>query len=131
MRFALSIEDQTSSGDIVASTVIQFPVDIVSVRTLIETRVEQEIHKQLESNDRSLFRLVTPRSEETMLNVVKPTNKKAIDIREQITVAIDAFQSNGFFLLVNDKQLTNLDDLIQITPKSKVVFFRLIPIVGG
>ena len=131
MSFALSIEDQTSSGDVVSNIVIQFPVETITVKELIESRVEKEFETYIKDSTKTLFNLVTPKKSEEELNGQKIRKKKRGDVAEQKAVALHAFQNNGFFLLVNDKQLIELDDLIQITPKSKIVFFRLIPVIGG
>ena len=133
MSFALSIKDKTSSGEVVSSNVLKFPVESVSVKELIETRVAQEIENQREENRPSFINLILPNSDEESLNGTRRRqNKKAnVDVAEQQSIAIEAFSNCGFFLLVNDVQLTDLDDVIQITPKSEVVFYKLIPIVGG
>ncbi|TDO95377.1 hypothetical protein [Marinomonas balearica] len=131
MGFALNIQDETTSGDVINSTIIQFPAEIVSVRTLIETRVAAEVEKYREQKQEEFFGLVRPKDAEEELNGFRLKKVKTINLEEQKKVALQAFQTNGFFLLVNDKQLIELDDEIVITPKSRVVFLKLIPLVGG
>ncbi|ADZ90671.1 hypothetical protein [Marinomonas mediterranea] len=131
MGFALNIQDETTSGDVINSTIIQFPAETVSVRTLIETRVAAEVEKYREQKQEHFLGLVRPKDAEEELNGFRLKELKNIDLDEQKKVALDAFKTNGFFLLVNDKQLIELDDEIVITPKSRVVFLKLIPLVGG
>jgi hypothetical protein len=131
MSFALSIQDESTSGELLTTTILQFPAETVTVKALIETRVAQEVERQQSETSNPIFSLVVPRKEEAQLNSKSKQRKKTINVVEQQEVAIHAFQNNGFFLLVNDRQLTELDDTIQITPNSKVVFIKLIPLVGG
>lgn len=131
MAYSLSFQDQSSLGDVVHGDVIQFPLSRISVRELIEKRVETEVKRLLAASEDIKSMLVQPSSDESVLNGEKSSKRRHIDIVQQQKVAIDAFRTNGFFLLVNDKQLTELDDVIHITPKSKVVFFKLVPVVGG
>ncbi|MDT9700020.1 hypothetical protein [Streptomyces sp. P17] len=42
-----------------------------------------------------------------------------------------AFTANGLILLVGDRQLTDLDEEIDLTADTEVRFLRLIPLVGG
>ncbi len=131
MSFALSIQDQTTAGDVLTDTVVLFPVEEISVKTLIESRVAQEVANYKNQDNEIFSGLIKPKRAENVLNGFKIQKKRTIDVAEQQEVAINAFQSNGFFLLVNDQQLTALDDRILITPNTKVVFLKLIPLVGG
>jgi hypothetical protein len=42
-----------------------------------------------------------------------------------------AFLANGFFLLVGDRQVLELDEVVQLDEKAEVVFLRLVPLMGG
>jgi hypothetical protein len=42
-----------------------------------------------------------------------------------------AFYTNGFILLVDDRQVDELDDEIVIRPDTTVTFLKLVPLVGG
>jgi len=45
--------------------------------------------------------------------------------------ALEAFSRNGFFLLVDDKQVTELDTKVELSEVSIVQFIKLVPLVGG
>ncbi|MDQ0844611.1 hypothetical protein [Streptomyces sp. V1I6] len=45
--------------------------------------------------------------------------------------ALAAFGSNGFLVLVGERQLTDLDERVDITASTEVTFLRLVPLVGG
>lgn len=132
MSVALKIVDETSSGEVIHESIIQFPAQTVSVRALIEARVKAEVDRYHSSSDKKrFFGLVQPSDSEVELNGYSRKNYKKIDVVKQQKIAIDAFESNGFFLLVNDQQLTGLDDDFIITPNTSVSFIKLIPLVGG
>jgi len=46
--------------------------------------------------------------------------------RKQLTKAIAAFKGNGFLVLLDDRQITDLDEPLDITPWSKITFLRLV-----
>lgn len=72
--------------------------------------------------------LVRPTDEETALN-------GGGDLRSQIdrnvARALTAFRNNGFVLLVDDRQVDDLDDEVELNDASVVTFLRLTPLVGG
>ena len=66
-----------------------------------------------------------------MLNGYRIREGRKIDWEAQLEKALDAFQRNGFLLLVDDRQLTDLDEEVVLKPGSQVTFLRLVPLVGG
>ncbi|MFN2152718.1 MAG: hypothetical protein ACK2T5_14035 [Anaerolineales bacterium] len=57
--------------------------------------------------------------------------RREINWEEQYESAVQAFQQNGFLILVNDQQITELDDVFEILPETSVTFLKLVPLVGG
>ncbi|MBB2940396.1 hypothetical protein FB565_000100 [Actinoplanes lutulentus] len=45
--------------------------------------------------------------------------------------AITSFARNGFVVLVGDRQIEDLDEMIELRPGAEVTFLRLIPLAGG
>jgi hypothetical protein len=58
-------------------------------------------------------------------------HRRPIDWEKQAAKAVEAFERNGFFSLVDDRQAESLDDTIQLTPTTTVSFVKLVPLVGG
>ena len=131
MSVALKIQDETSSGGVISENIIHFPSDRITVKDLIHARVTQEIEAFNSGANERFVGLVQPTESEIMLNGFKVRKGNNINIEKQIKIAIDAFKSNGYFLLVNDKQVTELDEKITVTPNTVVGFIKLIPLVGG
>lgn len=68
--------------------------------------------------------LVRPIEEELALNMQSQTERN-------IAHAITAFRNNGFILLVDDRQVNDLDEEVELNRQSVVTFLRLTPLVGG
>ena len=49
----------------------------------------------------------------------------------QFEIALESFQKNGFLILVDDKQVDDLNEKIVITETTTVGFIKLLPLVGG
>jgi len=131
MSISLKIQDETSGGKTIAESVVHFPVERITVKELIEARVTQEIEIYNTTMTGKFTGLVQPCESEVMLNGYRLPLGQKVNIEGQKETAIKAFKSNSFFLLVNDKQLTELDDVILITPNTVVGFLKLVPLVGG
>jgi len=48
-----------------------------------------------------------------------------------VAAAIDAFSRNAFMVVVGGKQLMALDDIAVISPRTEVVFIKLLRLKGG
>jgi hypothetical protein len=74
---------------------------------------------------------VQPTDAETTLNGMRLRERRRVDWQEQFRLAQEAFTRNGFFILVDDRQIESLDETFTISPASQVSFVRLVPLVGG
>lgn len=129
----LTIRDETASGKTTNELTLDVLDETITVRELIRSRVYQEVQDHNRRSDLREFNgLVTPRDEERALNG-EPQLRRArqIDWKKQFDVACDAFQRNGFFVLIDDKQAESLDEQITLRHDTKVSFVRLTPLVGG
>lgn len=131
MNVSLKIKDETSDGHVISESVVHFPAERITVKELIEVRVTQEVEIYNKTRSGEFSGLVQPCESEAILNGYRLVSGQVVDVEKQRQTAIQSFQSNSFFLLVNDKQLTELDDVILITPKTVVGFLKLVPLVGG
>lgn len=130
MSVALTIIDETASGTEVERQVIQFPVDYISARQLIEARVKAEV-AAFNSRPHDKPTLVEVSHIERLLNQKTLATDALLDEQKHIDIALNAFANMGYFLLVNDQQITDLDQQFFITPKTKVSFIKLLRLVGG
>ena len=130
----LTIRDSinlTSSDDNSPIFVLDFLTERITVRELIRSRVYQEV-KDYNTRQPEYFRgLIQPTEAEQTLNGFRFRKPRQIDWEKQFNLAITAFESNGFIILVNDEQVVQLEEKITIAPQTEVTFLKLVPLVGG
>ena len=132
MAVSLKLVDETTSGEVYQETVLTLVSARITVRDLIEQRVRAEVDQYNAKKASELFAgLVQPRGAERRLNGYALAKKRNIDADEQVKNALDAFDRNGFFLLVDDRQVESLDEEFGVTANTRVTFIKLIPVVGG
>ncbi len=125
----LSIIDDTTSGKRRSAGDFRFDTGTVTLRELIRGRVQQEVERFNRSEIEVFRGLIEPEETERILNGVR--QRPVLDWEKQYAMAITAFQGNGFLVLVDDRQITDLDQRLQLTPQTKVAFLKLVPLVGG
>lgn len=111
--------------------VLDFLTDRITVRELIRRRVYQEVKDFNVSQSEYFKGLVQPTDTEQTLNGFRMRSRRQIDWEKQFENAITAFERNGFLILVDDEQITELEEEIMITPETLVSFLKLVPLVGG
>jgi len=130
-RITLSVKDENFSGKILQEVLIGFSQETVSIKDIIEARVRQEVENYNNKLPEYYNGLIAPTDAEKTINGFKLRSKKPIDAEKQIYVALDAFQKNGFFVLVDNRQFSALDETIQLSNDTSISFVKLTPLVGG
>jgi hypothetical protein len=131
MSVTLTIYDETLSGERTPRLTLYFAVQRITVRDLIRDRVYQEVQDYNQSQPEYFRGLVQPTDSEQVLNGYKLPQRRSIDWEKQYEKALQAFQNNGFIILVNDRQVEDLEEEIELTEELPISFLRLIPLVGG
>jgi hypothetical protein len=75
--------------------------------------------------------LIEPGEAEKKLNGENAAMGRHVDPDRQVEAAINAFETGRYFLLIDDHQLVGLDDVIVINPNTKIVFLKILRLVGG
>lgn len=124
------IRDESLTGKIAGEFQLELETTTLTVRELIRRRVYEEVKIFNSNSDDRYMGLVQPRAEELLLNPSgsKPRNKFADKEAEN---ALKAFDKNGFFLLIDNKQYSDPDEEISLNADSTVSFIKLTPLVGG
>jgi 20S proteasome alpha/beta subunit len=138
MATAVKVVDETTRGDRTGELTLEFLDERVTVREVIRSRVYQEV---TEYNARIAagaagggtdFRgLVQPTDAERTLNGYRLRTPRRISWEQQLERALKAFEANGFLLLVDDRQVTDLDEEVHLKHDSTVTFLKLVQLVGG
>jgi len=127
----LTITDETFTGDIINSISLDFEKELITVAEIIEQRVRKEVENYNAKMSDYFKGLVVPSDAEKSLNGYKIKNKRTIDAEQQAYIALGAFQKNGFFVLIDDKQAEDLNEKVLLHDKIKVSFIKLTSLVGG
>ena len=125
------ISDEKLNGTITNQFEIQIENENITALELIEKRVIQEVETYNNTFPEYFKGLVEPSEAEKTLNGYKLNQRQLIDPEKQVYIALNAFQKNGFFILVDDKQLEELNQEITLTHHSKISFVKLTPLIGG
>ena len=129
MALTLSILDETTIRGRQSAGAFRFDAAASTVREIIRLRVQQEVDR-FNQADCEVFRgLVQPEENEQILNGVR--ERPFLDWQKQYAKAIASFNGNGFLVFIDDRQITDLDEAIQLTPQTQVTFLKLVPLIGG
>ena len=128
----LTIKDATFTGDILNQIEIAVKNERTTVKELISARVESEVNAYNEKLPEYFKGLIQPSEAEKTLNGFKLKNRgKQIDVEKQILVALDAFQKNGYFILIDNKQAEDLEQQVLVSKTTEIAFVKLTQLVGG
>ncbi len=127
----LTITDETFTGDILNSISLSFENERTTVAKIIEQRVRKEVENYNTKLPEYFRGLVVPSDAEKSLNGYKMKHKKNIDAEKQVYIALEAFQKNGFFVLIDEQQAESLEEEVLLHDKIKISFVKLTPLVGG
>jgi len=131
MPATLTIHDETTSGQKTNTFTLDCLTERLTVRELIRARIYQEVQDYNQREPEYFRGLVEPTDAERVLNGYKLKARRKIDWEEQFKRALTAFERNGFFVLVGDKQPENLDQEFEVKVDAEISFVKLVPLVGG
>ena len=136
MSITITIRDESTSGDVYHEQPLEFPSEHITARELIRERVYQEVQDFNRKQGDAIFRgLVQPTDTERVLNggpqEYRLKKHRDIDWKQQFENAITAFSRNGFFILVDNQQVEDLDQQFEISSKTQINYVKLTMRVGG
>ncbi|GAA4317381.1 hypothetical protein GCM10023149_14910 [Mucilaginibacter gynuensis] len=128
---SLKITDETFAGKILNEISIAVSTEHLTVKDIIEARVNAEVTEYNKKLPEIYRGLVQPKDAEVALNGFRVKQRAFVDAEKQVYAALDAFQKNGFFVLIDNKQAEALDEQVFVNSNSAVSFIKLTPLVGG
>ncbi|AXG69286.1 hypothetical protein KORDIASMS9_01506 [Kordia sp. SMS9] len=128
----ITIKDESLTGDILNQIQIAVESEIITVKDIIEARVISEVETYNNKLPDYFKGFIRPTASEETLNGYKLKKASAkIDAEQQTFIALNAFQQNGYLVLVDDQQAESLTQEVIVTKKTTVSFVKLTPLVGG
>lgn len=127
----LTIQDKTFAGDLLHELELQFQSEEVTLREIITERVTQEVEAYNNKPLEYFKGFVQPTKAENTLNGYSLKKKAKIDAEKQVYIALDAFQKNAYFVLIDDIQGETLEQKIKLNSTTNISFLKLTQLVGG
>jgi hypothetical protein len=127
----LLVKDESTTGKETGRILLNDLPSTVSVRDLVRFRVREEVARH-NSRPAPVFRgLVQPADSEVELNGYRLREKRKLDWAKQADVAVKAFEKNGYFVIVDGRQVESVEEHVKVKAGTEVFFVRLVPLVGG
>ncbi len=127
----LKITDESLTGAILNAIEVNIKNEIVTVKDIIAARVEAEVENYNDKVPEYFNGLVRPSDAEKTLNGFKLKEKRKIDAEKQTYIAYQAFENNGFLVLIDDQQAESLEQEVLLEKNATVSFLKLTPLIGG
>lgn len=108
MAKTILISDETQSGTVLNQVLLTIEEDSLTLGELIKKRIKEEVAPIAEKMKRS------------------PIFQKQAK-RKEAHMALHAFRENGFFILINNRQVQDLDQQIPLNNALTVRFIALSP----
>src|SRR5215831_16081372 len=124
------IDEVPGQGRQVAFT-LELWTEKLTARELIERRVRHEVEAHNLKGDEVFLGLVQPTDSERALNGWRLKKQRVVNAEEQIASAWEAFTDQRILLVVDDRQVEDLDEELTLRRDAEVCFYRLVPLVGG
>ncbi|HUA83426.1 MAG TPA: hypothetical protein VMB85_06165 [Bryobacteraceae bacterium] len=127
----IHISDEVVPGGRLELRVVTIPQAGTTPRELIRCRIREEVGRHNESPAEVFHGLVQPEESERILNGFRMHARRSLSWEVQFERACSSFLRNGFLLIVNGRQVADLDEPIELHSESEVQFVKLVPLVGG
>lgn len=127
----LKITDESLTGAILNAIEVNIKNEIVTVKDIIAARVEAEVENYNDKVPEYFNGLIRPTDAEKTLNGFKLKEKRKIDAEKQTYIAYQAFENNGFLVLIDDQQAESLEQEVLLEKNATVSFLKLTPLIGG
>jgi hypothetical protein len=127
----VALRDETATGGALASLSLTGVPDRLTVRELLRLRVREEVARHNAAPSREFTGLVRPDDAEQVPGGYRLHRTRALDWERQADIAERAFAANGFIMLIADRQVEDLDEVVDLDVDEEVVFIKLVQLVGG
>jgi hypothetical protein len=123
--------DETATAKPITEWEVAGLPERMNVCELIRLRVCEEVARHNARPSDCFNGLVRPDDAETELNGYRLREPRRIDWEVQAEIAERAFLANGFYVLASDRQVEDLDEVVDLIADPDPVFIKLVALVGG
>lgn len=127
----LRIRDETAMGQVIYEFDLLLSKPQVSVKEIISERVKLEVENYRNKKKSKGYSLFEVDKVEQILNKYDLKTTSKLDIEKQVAIALRAFDSNEYFIIIDITQVDSLEQRVDITDNLQVSFLKLVPIMGG
>ena len=119
------------------TTLVAFPHPQLPLREVIALKVQAEVERRQRQRDGqgqvslSLRYLTDEDLAWARGGAIKRPQARPVSAAAEVERALDAFAQRRFFVLVDGTRVSDLEELLSLTPETKLQFVRLLPLVGG
>jgi len=137
----ITIAEEILGQGIIKTTVVDLATSESTLKEIIAAKVETTVNtinndiSSVKSNyhfssDEEL-RLNREILDEKNRQLQKRLEKLELDAEKETYIALKAFQNNTFFVLIDNKQYSDLEESVKLTDKSQIKFIKLTQLQGG
>jgi hypothetical protein len=127
----IQLFDAPLYGQRTAAGGVRLDAGPVVLRDLIRGRLQQEVERYNQALPETFQGLVQPEESEQILNGFRMKTRRPLDWEVQCRRAWSSFERNGFLVLVDGQQITELNTPLELHEDSEIDFIKLVPLVGG
>ena len=127
----VSFVDETTAGARSGARHLEIIEESLPLREVIRRRVFQDVAEHNAPGGDVISGLVHPTGTERGPRGYRLREPRRIDAEQQAQRALEAFSRNGFVVLVDDRQVADLDAVVTMTAGTQITFLKLVPLVGG
>lgn len=127
----VTILDKAASGEQFLTRQLEVTSERVTLRELIRQRIRKEVDEFNREQSDVFSGLIQPTDTERVLNGYRLKSRRQLNWEHQYEKALEAFEKNGFFVIVDGRQVEDVDEVIPLRESSEVHFLKLVPLVGG
>ncbi len=131
METTITLYEETMFGERTNALSLTFLTARITARELIRSRVHHEVGEYNRKQGESPYLHIQPTETEKRLNDRTKRSDALLNEETQFARALEAFERNQFFLLVENRQIEHLDESFEIGSTTAISFIRLVPLVGG
>jgi len=144
VRVAATVPGAPRAGTVEHPVALDLPDGPVPLRRLLESVVRAEVRAfQERAEQRAFVRVLTERSlaEGVGRGAVRPGDGQAgqagpvpepgVQPDEAVATALLAFADGLYHVFADERQVEDLDQMVDVRPELRLLFLRLVPLAGG